>query len=148
MSKEILQTLFTRDLERLKNEISLYESDAVLWETDLRLPNSGGNLCLHLIGNLRHFIGANIGKTGYIRNRDAEFSDTDIPREKILAEIDATIQIVTQSLPNLTDEILAQDFPEKLQGNIYSNGTMLFGMLNHLNYHLGQINYHRRFFTK
>ncbi len=75
---------FLRDLNKLKEEISLYKNENDLWAVKGDVKNSGGTLALHLIGNLKHFIGAQLGNTGYIRNRDKEFSDKNIPKEKIL----------------------------------------------------------------
>ena len=68
------------------------------------ISNSAGNLCLHLIGNLNTYIGAQIGKTNYIRNRELEFSQKDIQQAELIAQIDATIAVVNNSLNQLTDE--------------------------------------------
>ncbi len=76
--------LFERDIKAIIKEISAYESDVELWKIGGDLNNSGGNLALHLIGNLRHFIGHIIGGTGYKRERQAEFSSINVPREEIV----------------------------------------------------------------
>ncbi|HSD08008.1 hypothetical protein [Flavobacterium sp.] len=67
---EILRSIFIRDLNKLKLEISSYNNDDRIWQIEKSILNSSGNLCLHLIGNLNNYIGAQIGETGYIRNRD------------------------------------------------------------------------------
>jgi hypothetical protein len=54
---ETLKELFTRDLNRLRNEIELYEKEESLWQVEGQIANSAGNLCLHLIGNLNTYIG-------------------------------------------------------------------------------------------
>jgi hypothetical protein len=54
---EVLRNIFKRDLEKLEQEISAYAIDANLWVVEKNIANSGGNLCLHLIGNLKTFIG-------------------------------------------------------------------------------------------
>jgi hypothetical protein len=74
MNIEQIQFFYKRDLEKLKTEINLYNNENNLWIIDKNISNSAGNLCLHLIGNLNHFVGAILGKTDYIRNRDLEFS--------------------------------------------------------------------------
>ena len=71
---ETLKTIFSRDLLKLKTEIELYKKEEKLWCTDKNISNSAGNLCLHLVGNLNTYIGNEIGKTGYVRNRELEFS--------------------------------------------------------------------------
>lgn len=94
MIKEALLEIFERDLGKLKEEISSYAPENKLWKVDRQISNSGGNLALHLIGNLNHFIGATLGNTGYIRERDKEFSEKDVPAQQLLQAIDATIIIV------------------------------------------------------
>lgn len=144
MINQPLALIFERDLNKLKEEISLYKEESNLWKVETNISNSAGNLALHLIGNLNHFIGAVLGNTGYLRERDKEFADKNIPREKILADIDATIIIVKGTILNLSDEALKGMFPEKKQGQDYPTNFILLHLLAHLEYHLGQINYHRR----
>lgn len=144
MVKEALLEIFERDLGKLKEEISLYTNENNLWKTEKQISNSGGNLALHLIGNLNHFIGATLGNTGYVRERDNEFSDKNIPVQKILDNIDATIIVVKNTLSNLTVEDFEKVFPLEKHGQIVKTDFMLLHLLAHLEYHLGQINYHRR----
>jgi uncharacterized damage-inducible protein DinB len=99
---------------------------------------------LHLIGNLNHFIGAGLGKTSYIRNRDAEFSGKNISREELTENIKNTTEVVKSALQTLTPEDLEKDFPLQMQGKTVKTGFMMLHLLTHLSYHLGQINYHRR----
>lgn len=141
---ETLKKLFNRDLERLKNEISSYENECNLWKEDHLIRNSAGNLCLHLIGNLNTYIGREIGKTGYIRNRELEFSLKDIPKADFLEKIDGTTKIVNQSLDKLTEQELAQEYPVMVFDQATSTSYLLIHLTTHLTYHLGQINYHRR----
>lgn len=145
MIKQPLALLFERDLNKLKEEISLYKDESNLWKTEKNVSNSAGNLALHLIGNLNHFIGAVLGNSGYIREREKEFDDKNIPREKLIQDIDTTITMVKNTIMNLSDEILISTFPEKKQGQDYPTNFILLHLLAHLEYHLGQINYHRRF---
>ena len=71
---ETLKSLFDRDLNKLCTEIELYRNEENIWKIDKEISNSAGNLCLHLIGNINNFIGAQIGKTNYVRHRELEFS--------------------------------------------------------------------------
>ena len=72
MLNQELKDIFIRDLEALKKEIRAYQNESKIWHSDENISNSAGNLCLHLIGNLKAFIGAQIGKTGYIRQRERD----------------------------------------------------------------------------
>ncbi len=139
-----LQTLFDRDLHRLRNEISLYRNEESIWNVHDGINNSGGNLCLHLIGNLNHFIGKFIGETDYIRNRELEFSVKDVPREKLLSMIEGTKVVLKISLDKLDDLKLQDEFPIVVLDKMEDTAHVLVHLLAHLSYHLGQINYHRR----
>jgi hypothetical protein len=144
MTKATLTELFERDLQKLGTEINLYRDEDDLWVIKAGISNSAGNLCLHLIGNLNHFIGATLGNTGYVRHRDDEFSLKNIPRQDLLMNIDNTILIVTETLSKLTEADMEKDFPLEKHGTIVSTTHMLLHLYGHLSYHLGQINYHRR----
>ena len=72
MLKQSLIKLFERDLEKLKEEILLFENESDLWITAGDVNNSPGNLCLHICGNLKHFVGNVLGGTDFIRERAKE----------------------------------------------------------------------------
>lgn len=141
---QALISLFDRDLNRLKAEILAYEDDSKLWVTQAKISNSAGNLCLHLIGNLNTYIGATLGNTGYIRHRELEFSLKDIPRDELLRKIDETILVVTNTLRILSEDNLKMEYPLLVLKEKTSTEYFLIHLSTHLNYHLGQINYHRR----
>jgi len=144
MLKETLIELFDRDLDRLVNEINLYKDEDRLWLVPEGISNSAGNLCLHLLGNLNHFIGATLGNTGYVRHRDDEFSLKYIPRQDLVMNLENCRLIVKNTLEKLPEEEMTKDFPLEKHGKIVSNTHMLVHLFGHLSYHLGQINYHRR----
>jgi uncharacterized damage-inducible protein DinB len=141
---KILYPLFLRDLEKLKTEITSYKDEKNMWEVSGDLKNSTGNLCLHICGNLLHFIGATLGNTGYIRKRNLEFSKKNVPVDELVQEIDKTLQVVKQTLNELKEEKLAETFPINVFGEEMTTGFFLTHLTTHLSYHLGQINYHRR----
>lgn len=141
---ENLSKLFVRDLNKLKEEISLYKKEENIWIIGEGISNSSGNLSLHLIGNLNAFIAAEIGKTGYVRNRPEEFSLKNISREVLLKNIDQTISAVTNSLKNLNEDDYDKIYPIKVFEYDITYQLFLMHLSGHLTYHLGQINYHRR----
>ncbi|MFP4846187.1 DinB family protein [Winogradskyella sp. PE311] len=136
--------LFTRDLNKLKEEISAYKNESNLWKTDGLVSNSSGNLVLHLIGNLNHFIGAGLGNTGYIRQRDLEFSVKDVQRSQLIEQIDKTINVLEETLKNLTVKDLKKEYKYRVFKEPTTTEYFLIHLIMHLAYHLGQINYHRR----
>jgi uncharacterized damage-inducible protein DinB len=144
MLRSTLIELFERDLRKLQDEIRLYPDEAALWTVRDDISNSAGNLCLHLIGNLNHFVGAVLGQTGYVRQRDAEFSTKNVARDVLLEELEQTVEVVTTTLEKLPETLLEGEFPVEKHGQKVSIIYMLLHLLTHLNYHLGQVNYHRR----
>jgi uncharacterized damage-inducible protein DinB len=141
---EVLRNIFTRDLEKLEQEISAYAIDANLWVVEKNIANSGGNLCLHLIGNLKTFIGKELGGFNYTRDRDAEFATKGVQRNVLLAAIVETREMVDSSLAKLKQDDLSRMFPVQVFSERTTIEYMLVHLATHLTYHLGQINYHRR----
>ena len=144
MLTQTLNKLFKRDLNKLKEEIKLYSNESNLWIVDKDVLNSGGNLCLHLVGNLNHFIGAEIGKTNYIRQRDLEFSLKNVPRTELIQQIDDVMLVIETVLHTLTNEDLQKEYSRRLFEDTMTVEYFLVHLSMHLGYHLGQINYHRR----
>jgi uncharacterized damage-inducible protein DinB len=141
---QTLKALFERDLKKLKQEIELYQDEKKIWIIDKNIANSAGNLCLHLIGNLNAFIGAELGKTGYIRNRELEFSQKDVPRIELVKKIEDTVIVVDNALDNINSEELNEEYPILVFKEKMTTEYFLVHLAGHLSYHLGQVNYHRR----
>ncbi|TDE53429.1 DinB family protein [Flavobacterium sp. GT3P67] len=141
---ESLKILFNRDLNKLKTEIESYQNESDIWKIQKGIANSAGNLCLHLVGNLNTYIGAQFGNTNYVRNRALEFSLKDIPRAELIQKIEETIIVVDNALNNLSEEELKIEYPLLVFKNKTTTAFMLIHLTTHLAYHLGQINYHRR----
>ena len=148
MLLESLQNLYDRDLNKLTEEIQLYKDEKNLWITDKNISNSAGNLVLHLIGNLNTYIGAAFGNTGYIRQRDLEFSDKNVSRKNLLASIEEIKNIIQNTLSIIPEEQLYKEYPMEVSYGRTSTYHYLIHINVHLGYHLGQINYHRRFFDE
>ena len=144
MTSQILFSHFEKDIKKLIEEILLYKNENDLWLLKGDVKNSPGTLALHITGNLKHFIGAQLGKTGYVRERDKEFSDRNVSKENLLKGLNEALEIVKATLPNLSDEDLQKDFPISFLEKVRPTIEILFILYGHLNYHLGQVNYHRR----
>jgi uncharacterized damage-inducible protein DinB len=144
---KVIENLLTRELESLRREIELYPDEASIWATPPGVPNSAGNLVLHLAGNLRHYLGANLGESGYVRDRDAEFSGRGLSRSDLLGLIDAATDDVRAALRKLSEARLGEEYPERVRGLRLVTGEFLLHLGNHLAYHLGQVDYHRRIVT-
>jgi hypothetical protein len=144
MLKKVLAEIYSRDLNRLLNEINLYNNEENLWLVKEGINNSAGNLVLQLAGNLNHYIGAVLGNSGYVRNRPSEFALKNISKQALFQKVSATVVIVNETIDKLIDADFENDFPETVFGKTDSTAFMLVHLCTHLTYHLGQINYHRR----
>jgi uncharacterized damage-inducible protein DinB len=141
---DILARLIVRDLRALTRELETYPSEESIWAVPPGIANSAGTLTLHLMGNLHHFIGAQLGRSGYRRDRDAEFTTRDTPRAELGAAIEAAIAMIEATLPSLSEEQLAEPFPIEVAGVRVRTDDFLVHLAVHLGYHLGQVDYHRR----
>jgi uncharacterized damage-inducible protein DinB len=147
MSPEFYGGVILRDLRALRREVEAFPDERDLWRVPPGVTNSAGTLALHLAGNIQHYVGALLGKTGYVRDRAAEFARRDVPRAEILTHIDAAIAAVETGLAKLTDATLAADYPEPVAGHTVMTSEWLVHLAVHVGYHLGQVDYHRRIVT-
>ena len=142
--KDSLVQLFTRDLDKLQKELQLYANEEAIWKIDKSIKNSAGNLAIHIIGNLNHFVGAILGNSGYDRQRDKEFGDKNIPRKLILEQLDDVKETIEKVISSLTENDLKKEYSINVfKKDHMSTEYFLIHLYGHLNYHLGQINYHR-----
>jgi hypothetical protein len=132
--------LLTRELDGFKRELALFPDDPSVWRTVPGVTNSAGNLALHIAGGLQYLVGGVLGHTGYVRNRDQEFSRRSGARSEVIAELD-------RALPQLSDDVLAADFPEPVLGVRFRTGRFLLHLCAHAAFHLGQAGYLRRAMT-
>ncbi len=144
---EWMRGVLVRDLAALKREIGAYADEGDIWTTPAGTTNSAGNLTLHLVGNIQHFIGAQFGGTGYTRDRDAEFNRRDVPRAELLRHLDDAIAVVERTMPGLRDADLAAPYPLPIANATITTGDFFLHIAVHLTYHLGQVDYHRRIVT-
>jgi len=136
-----------RELKTVRRELEAYPDEHLMWQPVSGMPNSGGTLALHLAGNLQHYIGAQLGHTGYVRDRPAEFARRDVPRAELLEELETARSVVGSVLARLTDEDLPKQFPEIVGSVWVDTEEYLVHLLVHLAYHLGQMDAHRRVVT-
>ena len=139
-----LQQLFNRNLKWAITELKAYHKEENLWKINGEISNTAGNLLLHICGNLRHFIGSTLGNSGYIRRRDDEFNLKNVKRTDLIAELKTTKKVVSEVLEELSDEQLKETYPINVFGKKMTTQFFLIHLYGHLNYHLGQVNYHRR----
>jgi len=142
-----LLPIFRRDLRCFIREVELFPDDATLWRTVPGIANSAGNVALHVTGNLRHFLGAVLGATGYVRQREREFAQREGTRASVVAELESAIAAVEAGLAALTPDMEADIFPAPVGPHRPRTGLFLMHLAVHLAFHLGQAGYLRRALT-
>jgi hypothetical protein len=146
--QEGLAKLFTRDLTRLIQELRAFPDDDTLWRRAPGVKNSAGNLVLHLEGNLREYIGRQLGQVPYNRVRDREFAAGGLSRQEMLQRMEQVLELVPGVISRLSDSDLSAVYPERVLESPLSARDFLIHLHGHLNFHLGQIDYLRRILTE
>jgi hypothetical protein len=109
------------------------------WKKPLDPGNSVGHLVLHLTGNLNHFVGGQLGGTGYVRDREREFTEAQPPpRAEALAGLDAAVATFRRVVEGLSAEQLAAPHPEARFGTVLN---ALVHLVSHFALHRGQMSY-------
>jgi uncharacterized damage-inducible protein DinB len=141
---ERFSKFYKRELNLLVNELNAFVSEDNIWVTLPNINNSAGNLSLHIIGNLQHFIGHIIGGSDYKRDRDAEFSTKNVARQSMIDDLHSTANMIEQVLGSINEEGMNRQFPIQLNNQSYTTYDFVMHLLIHLSYHVGQVNYLRR----
>lgn len=141
MLNNLLTNFFERDIRKLIEEINLFSNEEDLWKTQGSIKNTSGNLALHIIGGTNYLIGTLLANTGYVRNRDQEFTMRGVPRKDLVNKLAELIPMINETLATID---MGAQYPMMFDGANRTNGYVLIQLLAHLNYHLGQVNYIRR----
>ena len=111
------------------------------------MTNAAGTLALHLEGNLHEYIGRQLGGVAYDRDRPLEFSRRGVEQPELVTRIEAVRILVARVIEELSEQQLAAIYPEQVLSAPITTRQFLVHLNGHLNYHLGQIDYLRRFTT-
>jgi hypothetical protein len=144
---EPIHRIMNRELQGLKSELLAYQNEGDIWRSVPGLPNTAGSIALHVAGNLQHFVGAQLGDSGFVRDREAEFGRRDVSVAEIVGELDKTIATLDATFADLEETAMDRPFPQEIAGVRPTVGEFLIHLVSHLAYHLGQVDYHRRCVT-
>ena len=144
MLNNVLANFYERDIRKLIEEVNLFRDDENLWRTQGSIKNSSGNLVLHIIGGMNYLIGATLAQTGYVRDRDQEFSKKGVEKKELVTQLEELIPMINKTLNTLTPVQMEAEYPFIFDDAKNSITYVLVQLLAHLNYHLGQVNYLRR----
>jgi uncharacterized damage-inducible protein DinB len=114
-------------------------SETDFWRKPLEPGNAVGHLVLHLTGNLNHFVGAQLGGSGYVRDREREFTEASPPsKQEALAGLDAAVATFGRVVGGLSLEALLAPHPEGRFGSVVNT---LVHLVAHFALHRGQVSY-------
>jgi uncharacterized damage-inducible protein DinB len=117
-------------------------SDEQFWRNPYPYGNSVGHLVLHLTGNLNYYVGARVAVTGYVRDRDREFTDKQPPtKEEALRRLDETISMVVATLRKQEAEDWGKAYTAEREPEAENRFQIFVRCAGHAYHHVGQIVY-------
>ncbi len=123
-------------------ELSAQLTEEQFWLKPFPFGNSFGHLVLHLTGNLNYYVGAQIAGTGYVRDRDREFTETrHLPKEEVLQRFEETIAMVLRTVQAQSVEDWSAPYSAVRAGEVGSRFHMVLKCAAHLDHHVGQMMY-------
>ena len=124
------------------HELAAPLSDDQFWRRPFPFGNSFGHLLLHLAGNLNYYIGAQIAGTGYVRDRDREFTEKDRPsKADVLKRFDDAIALVRQTIPQQAADDWAKPYSAAREEDAANRFNVVLRCCTHLHHHVGQMMY-------
>ena len=147
-SIKALHNLYERNLNKVLEELKSYNKGENLYKINGEITNSRADVTLHICGNLRHFMGAMISGSGYIRQRNDEFGLKNVKKSKMVYGIKQTKKLVLASLKEMREDKLEEIYSINVFGKEMTTQFFLIHLYGHLNYDLGQINYQHRLLDK
>ena len=139
-----------RDFAARVNELSENLSEEQFWTKPYPYGNSFGHLALHIIGNLNYFIGAQIAGTGYVRDREREFTEgAPPPKEEVLRRLDEAVNLVVATLERQTDDDWPREYEATAAADFVRDRYSIFlRCATHFHHHVGQMVYLEKEFSK
>jgi hypothetical protein len=120
-------------------------SEQQFWRNPYAYGNSPGHLVLHLTGNLSYYIGAQIAGTGYVRNRDLEFTESRKPaKNEVLQKFDQTMGMVIATIEKQSESDWLASFSGERDAVSKNRLTAFVRLASHLYHHIGQLIYLHR----
>jgi hypothetical protein len=139
---QIVQAGLIGPLEGLRDEVrTLAESlsEKEFWTKPLDPGNSIGHLVLHLTGNLNHFVGAQLGGSNYVRDREREFTESQHPsRADALKALDEAVATFRRVVAGLGPDQMVAPHPDQRFGLTFN---ALVRLVSHFALHRGQMSY-------
>jgi uncharacterized damage-inducible protein DinB len=145
----LVRSVLCEKLEQMAREIREAAGplgEAEFWRKPVEPGNSVGHLVLHLTGNLNHFVGAQLGGTDYVRDREREFTEAAPPgKAEALNRLGEAVALFRRVVSGLGPERLTAPHPEERFRTVLK---ALVSLVAHFAVHRGQISYLVRLLKK
>jgi uncharacterized damage-inducible protein DinB len=117
-------------------------SNEQFWRKPYPYGNSIGHLVLHMTGNLSYYIGTCVADTGYVRDRDREFTEKHPPtKEAALRAFDLTIEMVVATIRKQNAEDWGKAYSAEREPEAKDRFQIFVRCAGHAYHHVGQIVY-------
>jgi hypothetical protein len=91
---------------------------------------------------LSYYVAARIAETGYIRNRDLEFTETRrLPKDDVMKKFDDTVAMVTATIREQAAEDFMKAYSAERESEAKERFMILLRCAGHAYHHVGQIIY-------
>lgn len=112
----------------------------LFWHNPFSYGNSAGHVILHLTGNLNYYIGARVAETGYVRDRDREFTETEKPEKaKVMAAFDQTIAMVVATIRKQSPGDWLAPYSAEREPEAEERFMIFLRCAGHVYHHVGQL---------
>jgi hypothetical protein len=136
----VLAERYTANAARVR-ELAGPLTNAQFWQKPFPFGNSFGHLVLHLTGNLNYYVGTQIAKTGYVRDRPREFNDPSPPlKDEALKRFDDAVDMVLKTIRIQSPEDWSAEY-SGVGTDAKSRLAMVTQCAAHMQHHIGQMIY-------
>ncbi|HUI52610.1 MAG TPA: DinB family protein [Terriglobales bacterium] len=120
-----------------------------IWRRPYPYGNSAGHLLLHMTGNLSYYIGARVAETGYVRDREREFTETEKKsKEEVLGAFDRAIEMVVGTIHKQSDADWLKPYAGEREPEAGERFGIFLRCAGHAYHHVGQLIYLSRELTR
>jgi hypothetical protein len=123
-------------------ELAAPLSEEQFWQKPFPFGNSFGHLVLHLTGNLNYYIGAEVTGTGYVRDRDREFTEPKhFSKGEVLKRFDGAIEVVLRAIRAQSEGDWSKSYTAVREEDAGNRFNVFLRCATHLHHHVGQMVY-------
>ena len=145
MLNEIVGSGFAARFEELMKklqDLAAPLSDEQFWSKPFSFGNSFGHLVLHLTGNLNYYFGTEINKSGYVRNRPREFTETALPsKNEALKNLADAVAMVARTARSQAENDWSKFYQAAGEEDAENRFNVFLPFATHFHLYVGEMTY-------